>query len=243
MEIDWRISETDLLKITDFVNQQSNEYVANRVAKNINYHRLFINRDTILHALLYSMILPNMKHSIDSPVASFFKKRPSPFIYVKIKTALDVNEYIFNTLKKNGILLDKKKSPEFFAVNFDLLESSNWALIDILKKKLRYKEDKQAEREIADYIDTMFKGFGAIEARIFLQYLGLTRYEIPIDSFVSEWLNDFGFPIHISTTALQDRGYYHFVSDGIQLLCNKANIYPCVLEAAIYSFNEKNIPQ
>lgn len=239
MDIDWKISDADLIKVTDFVNQQSNDYVATRVARNINHHKLFINRDTILHALLYSMILPNMKHSIDSPVVSFFKKRPSPFLYVKIKMSLDVNEYVFSTFKKQGILLDKKKSPEFFAVNFDLLESSNWALIELLKNRLRFKEDKQAEREIADYIDTLFKGFGAIEARVFLQYLGLTRYEIPIDSFVSEWLNDFGFPVNISTTALQDRGYYHFVSDGIQLLCSKANIYPCVLEAAIYSFNEK----
>ena len=83
----------------------------------------------------------------------------------------------------------------------------------------------------------MFKGFGAIEARIFLQYLGLTKYEIPIDSVVSDWLNNFGFPVKLSTTALQDRNYYHFVSDGIQLLCKKANVYPCVIEAAIHSNN------
>lgn len=36
-------------------------------------------------------------------------------------------------------------------------------------------------------------------------------------------------------TALQDKTFYHFVSDGIQLLCEKANIYPCVLDAAIFS--------
>lgn len=237
MDIEWRVNDTDLKKITDFVNQQSNEHVANRIARNINSQGLLINRDTILHALLYSMLLPNQKHSSDSPITTFFQKSPSPFLYITIVNVPDVKKYVFDTFKKHGITLDINKSPEYFAHNFHLLESTNWALLDILIKKLCQKGGKQAEREIADYVDTMFKGFGAIEARIFLQYLGLTKYEIPIDSIVSDWLNNFGFPVKLSTTALQDRNYYHFVSDGIQLLCKKANVYPCVLEAAIHSCN------
>ena len=48
---------------------------------------------------------------------------------------------------------------------------------------------------------------------------------------------------------LSDKGYYHFVSDGIQELCLKANVYPCILDAAIFSsfdeddWNENNIMQ
>lgn len=235
MGIDWCINDVDIKKITNFLNQQSNPHVANRIARNINYQGLLINRDTILHALLYSMLLANQKHSLDSPFTSFFQKKPSPFLYITIINVSDVKKYVFETFKKHGIILDINKSPEFFAHNFQLLESTNWALLDILNKKLCQKEGKQAEREIADYVDTLFKGFGAIEARIFLQYLGLTKYEIPIDTVVSDWLNNFGFPVQLSTTALQDRNYYHFVSDGIQLLCKKANVYPSVLEAAIHS--------
>jgi hypothetical protein len=57
-------------------------------------------------------------------------------------------------------------------------------------------------------------------------------------------LNNFGFPVKISATALQDRNFYHFISDGIQLLCERANIYPCVLEAAIQcSMSSKGIAE
>jgi len=37
------------------------------------------------------------------------------------------------------------------------------------------------------------------------------------------------------TAGLQDRAYYHFISDGIQHLCDEAGIFPCVLYAAIFS--------
>ena len=62
-----------------------------------------------------------------------------------------------------------------------------------------------------------------------------SKYEIPVDSRITNWLNDFGFPVALSSAGLQDRAYYHFVSDGIQRLCDEANIYPCVLDAAIFS--------
>ncbi|MBA7549614.1 hypothetical protein ES705_42104 [subsurface metagenome] len=91
---------------------------------------------------------------------------------------------------------------------------------------------------MADSIDQIFKGFGSKQARNFLQALGLTKYEIPIDSRIMNWMKNFGFSILFSPIALQDKAFYHFVSDGIQLLCEKANIYPCVLDAAIFSSND-----
>ena len=45
-----------------------------------------------------------------------------------------------------------------------------------------------------------------------LQALGLTRYEIPIDSRVTRWLNEFGFPIELSPAALGDIGLFGFWS-------------------------------
>ena len=55
-----------------------------------------------------------------------------------------------------------------------------------------------------------------------------------------KWLNDFGFPIHLSASALSDPDYYHFISDGIQALCKKANVYPCIFDAAVFSSYDKD---
>lgn len=95
------------------------------------------------------------------------------------------------------------------------------------------------ERQVANFVDDNLAGFGPKQSRNFLQWLGLTKYEIPVDSRITKWLNEFGFPVMLSATALADRNYYEFVSEGIQSLCAKARVYPCVLDAAIFtSFDE-----
>src|SRR5207248_11545041 len=90
-------------------------------------------------------------------------------------------------------------------------------------------------KEIANYIQDKFAGFGPKQARNFLQALGLTRYEIPIDSRVTRWLNELGFPFQLSAIALADVNYYEFVSAAVQKLSAKSDVYPCMLDAAIFA--------
>ena len=91
------------------------------------------------------------------------------------------------------------------------------------------------------------KGFGPKQSRNLLQSLGLTKYETPLDSRVINWLNDFGFPVKLTGNALSDQNYYHFISDGIRELCSAADLYPCVLDAAMFAqmddggWNEENL--
>jgi hypothetical protein len=84
-------------------------------------------------------------------------------------------------------------------------------------------------------MEDKFKGFGPKQSRNLLQGLGLSRFEIPIDSRITKWLNAIGFPLKLTANALQDRNYYNFVSDGFQKLCEACEIMPCVLDAAIFS--------
>jgi thermostable 8-oxoguanine DNA glycosylase len=70
--------------------------------------------------------------------------------------------------------------------------------------------------------------------------LGLTRYEIPIDSGITKWLNDYGLIVKVTEKGLSDENYYNFISDGLQHLCKKVRIYPCVLDAVIFSSFEKD---
>lgn len=237
MEIAWNISDEDVKKVVDYVNQQSSDQISNRIARNINFQGLLINRDTILHSLLYSLLLSNQRQESFSHITSVFSDIRYKLQYLTIIKEPDKQNYVSGIIEKHNISLAIKETPDFFASNFDLLEATNWELLDRLIKKLCIKESKKAEREIADHINSVFKGFGPYEARVFLQTLGLTKFEIPIDSFVSDWLIKFNFPVEISPTALQERNFYHLVSDGVQLLCKNADVYPCVLEAAIHAVN------
>ena len=135
----------------------------------------------------------------------------------------------------SGVTKYINKVPHYFATNFEFLISTDWKLekeINSLTGKTLTRLD---ERKLADIVDRSFKGFGSKEARSFLLALGITRYEIPIDSMMIKWLDKFGFPIKFTKAALQDILFYHFVSDGIQKLCDISEIYPCVLYASIKS--------
>lgn len=68
-----------------------------------------------------------------------------------------------------------------------------------------------------------------------LQVFGLSRYEIPIDSRITKWLNKAGFAVHLNAKALQDQRYYEFASDGFNEFCKACNFMPCVLDATIFS--------
>jgi len=105
--------------------------------------------------------------------------------------------------------------------------------------RLRTTQTLQSEREAAEFINNQFKGFGPKQSRNLLQSLGLTKYEIPIDSRITKWLNRFGFPVKLSAQALSDPNYYKFVSDGVQQLCAQSGVYPCVLDAAIFASFDK----
>jgi hypothetical protein len=70
--------------------------------------------------------------------------------------------------------------------------------------------------------------------------LGWTMYEIPIDSRITKWLNnELDFPLTVSSTTLQDVNFYHFVSDAIQSLCKKADVKPCLFDAAVFVEGDK----
>ena len=72
-------------------------------------------------------------------------------------------------------------------------------------------------------IQAYLKGLGTKKSRNLLQMLGLSMYEIPIESRITNWLN---CKLHftVSVTTLQDVNFYYFVSDAIQSLCGKADV-------------------
>jgi len=119
--------------------------------------------------------------------------------------------------------------------NLRQLESGLWTEIEHRWNLLAAADDKQLERETARLIDTAFKGFGPKQARNLLQGLGLTKYEIPIDSRVGKRLMEFGFPLAMSPQALSVPDVYELVLDGVQELCRRCGVYPCVLDAAMFA--------
>ena len=235
MEITWVITEFDIKRIRKFIDGNDNPFIARRISRNVKREWVVLDKNSVLKCMIMCLVTSQQRSGPDTPVSRFFRLEPFPVTFENISDDMDVEDFLRVTMQQNGLNRYINRIPGFFAWNFQVLQASDWSLIDFLKNRLDRNASSKDEREIADYIDDTFKGFGPKQSRNFLQSLGLTKYEIPVDSRITNWLNDFGFPVALSAAALQDRAYYHFVSDGIQRLCNEAGIYPCVFDAAVFS--------
>jgi thermostable 8-oxoguanine DNA glycosylase len=123
------------------------------------------------------------------------------------------------------------------------LEKGGWKIVFETVEDMVGNQAVQKERESAEIINDSLKGFGPKQSRNLLQSLGLTKFETPVDSRITKWLFAFGFPIKLSATALSDKNYYNFVLDGFQAICKTCDIYPCVLDAAIFSSFDGDWPE
>lgn len=235
MELVWKLSDKDIYKIRDFVKKNKNPDVEKIINRNINHVDRVIDRDSILKVMLICLMSSETDSYPESKIAQMFNKKPfllSNQYLLKVPDIENAFQEVFQTF---GVTKYLKKVPKYFSANFDLLAETNWDLETELNRSLKLELTKYDERKLADRLDKSYKGFGSKEARSFLLALGVTKYEIPIDYKLIKWLKNFDFPIKFSKIALQDILFYHFVSDGIQKLCEISEIYPCVLYSTIIS--------
>ena len=234
MNISWNISDQDIQKVKRILNENNNPFFKNRRERNVEKKNIVINNDTVIKTIIMCLLTSQQRSGPNSVVGQFLKLEPFPITYKTISKTENIEDLIKQTLRKNGLTRYINRISKFFATNINKIQNDNWKIIHELEN-LKNTDSIVEERELADKIDDTFDGFGPKQSRNFLQSLGLTKYEIPIDSRITNWLNSFGFPVTLTSSPLGDKGYYHFVSDGIQELCIKSQIYPCLLDAAIFS--------
>ena len=246
MKISWNINESDIQKVKNVMKENDNFFLKNRRERNVKKKNIEINKNIIIQNLMMCLLTSQQRSGPNSVVGKFLSLKPFPITSELIAESENIELLIKQILQKNGLKRYINKISAFFAENIEKIELDNWNLISRLNY-LNNNQSKETERELADFLNDWLKGFGPKQSRNFLQALGLTKYELPIDSRIASWLNDFGFPVSLTSSPLSDKGYYHFVSDGIQELCLKAKIYPCELDAVIFSsfdndeWTEKNV--
>ena len=234
MNISWEISEIDILRIKNVIDQNDNAFVKRRWKRNVEKENVIIDQNIIIRVMLLCLLTSQQKSGPNTLVGKFLRLKPFPINIESLNQTTDMNLYIKDILKQNGLTRMIDRITGFFVDNIVKIENDYWKIIPELYE-LKGSQTKEAEREFADYLNELLSGFGPKQSRNFLQTLGLTKYEIPIDSRIIKWLNKYEFPFILSASLLSDKGYYHLVSDGIQSLCSKAEVYPCILDAAIFS--------
>jgi len=234
MNINWVITQRDIDKVKKVVADNDNAFLRTRQLRNVEKQNIIIDKNKIIKTMIMCLLSSQQRSGPHSTVGQFLRVDPFPITYESLTKSGNLEHFIKTTFQQYGLTRYLNRICGFFNSNYTKITQNNWTLIDTLEE-LKKADSKQFERNISDNLANDFDGFGPKQSRNFLQALGLTKYEIPIDSRITNWLNDFGFPLTLTSSPLGDKGYYHFVSDGIQELCEKAKIYPCILDAAIFS--------
>ncbi len=175
----------------------------------------------------------------DSPLKRLLDTKPFPLSLAKCRRAEDVEGYVIEELREAGGIRRYRNIAKEVSQNLRVFESPEWKSIASTLRSLCEDVGKEEERIVARGIQDLLKGMGPKQARNLLQWLGLTRHEIPLDSRVARWLRNAEFPIPVSASALGDSSYYEFVLDHVQLLCEEAGIIPCVFDALVFAAGDK----
>jgi N-glycosylase/DNA lyase len=239
MDIRWHITNDDMRRIRTLLEQQADDFlVLKRKKRNLAAKKPFTTKYKFWNQMVAARLTSVQRSGPNSHVTKFNKTRPFPLAHKTICARHNRQNFMAAILENFGGIRFPNSIAKHLNANFERLENGEWRTTLRQCNRLTKPVAREVEREVAAYIQTTFDGFGPKQSRNLLQGLGLTRYEIPIDSRVTGWLNDFGFPVRLSANALGDANYYNFISDGIQALCAKCDVYPCVLDAAIFALKD-----
>jgi len=236
MQITWNITTEDTAKVKSFVEKyQDDLFVKERIRKNLATEKPPVTKETFWYWLVACLLTTQQRSGPNSAINQFLTTKPFPLGLDNCNSANKLAAFAEGTIKNFGGIRRGTTIGRELQKNLQWLDNEGWEPTLSHLDQLRESDDRLLERTVAEFIDENLAGFGPKQSRNLLQALGLTRYETPIDSRITKWLNAFGFPVRLSAGALSDRHYYEFISDGFQELCKEAGVYPCVLDAAIFT--------
>jgi hypothetical protein len=211
-----------------------------RIERNVNGPSPTFSQSHFWYVLIGCLLTTQQRSTKGSSVNRFLSEIPFPLSLAKCrqpKTELLINRELteFGGIRRAPTISNQA------CANLEWLKNGGWADVerhfDSLAAQRASKprpEHVVVERKAAHFIAEL-SGFGPKQSRNLWQWLGLTRYEIPLDSRLSTFIN-LNLSMKVDVKRLSNRQYYETVLDYLQLLCREAQILPCVLDAAAFDF-------
>lgn len=241
MKFHWEITQEDIEKISSFVeSNHTNIFVSTRFTNNIEQKNISLSDKNVWKHLTMCLLTTQQRSGPKSQVKQFITQKSYPLDKSHLEKQKNIYQFVYKALTKFGGIRRTKSIAREIEHNLKLIISDQWDVVRSKLKSLRANDSKENEREVANYLDNTIRGFGPKQSRNFLQSLGISKYEIPLDSRIIKWFNGFGFPIKLNSSMLSNVEMYIFIEDAIQELCKRAKVYPTILDACIFSSFDGN---
>lgn len=134
-----------------------------------------------------------------------------------------------------------KKIYDFMTDALDKYKNNHWKIIkSAFKDLMKGTSNLTKEREVANELQTYFKGIGLKQSRNILQSLHLSRYMIPLDSKVMRIMKSMnnGKSL-VGTIALQDQIIYMEIENAINDLCEDLKVLPCYFDGVLFHHTDE----
>lgn len=228
----WAVTPTVVGRVKSLVEQQKlMPFVRQRVRRNLAEVKPVVEKAEFWKQLVVCILTSRQRSGPDSPVSRLSGTEPFPLSYETCAVQEDLVKYVKGQLAKFGVTRFTEKIPAFLNTNLEEFDSGLWKKTSVELEELRLNQDQPTERKTANFIEANYAGIGPKQARNVLQCVGLTRYEIPIDSRIEGWFKRLGFEFEYK---LAGKGYC-YIMDDIQELCRECEVLPCILDASIFN--------
>jgi hypothetical protein len=248
MQIHWTVTKRDVTAVRDrLAASDGNLFVIQRMQGNVTGDPPEFRQDEFWRVMLGCLLTTQQRAGPDSPVTRFLRREPfCPGLQdcagATVEALLKRELIKFGGIRRGDTIARQAQA------NIEWLESGGWEVLETTFERLREQRaraprmtDVAEERAAADLVREKLRGFGPKQSRNLWQWLGLTRYEIPIDGRITKWLNtNAGLPVTISAQSLADSGSYELVMSAVHALCAEAGVLPCVFDAAVFASYDRD---
>jgi hypothetical protein len=232
----WTISKASLARWRRLVDRNRNKPLPRqRYELNVLRRGLDLSPARVWYVLVGCQVTTQQRSGPDSAVGRFLDS-PSPALRLAAcRKATNVRRMLERELAQAGL----RRAPTI-AANLSAilasLEGGEWKALIARLETLRHRPTREKERAVVHYLlGGTYPGLGQKQSRNFIQWLGLSRHEVPLDSRVLKRMRELDAGFVPSGSALTDEAVYLFVQDGLQQLAAALDIAPCMLDACIFA--------
>jgi hypothetical protein len=241
MEVRWVITDKDLKRFGAFVERHRNHpLVVERVERNVRRNGIEISKQRFWETLVGCLLTTRQKSGAGSFVEKFLGSGTKLLSFDFCRTHTDLAKYAASEIATAGL-------PRYAILANQVvhalgqLDAGGWGQLRDALTSIYSHTTVKKERAVARLLQSRFNGIGPKQSRNLIQWLGLSRYEVPLDSRMAKRLLELRFPVPVAAAALSDEDYYCFVEDGLHLLVAKLDIYPCQFDACVFASFEREV--
>lgn len=256
--ITWEFDSAEKDAVLEVVeDHRSRPFVRRRIKRNVESSAPTINRSYLWAAHLMAQLTSVQRSGPEAPVARFLRgEQAKQLTLQRCQDAERIEPHVAGVLKEFGGIRFHNNIGEACAMNFHPLEAGGWEELEkavASLQELRGRDpgwkDWVQERKICKFLYGGIQGeglhrIGPKQSRNFLQALGLTRFETPLDSRISKWINEnLDFPYRLTGSGLSEPAFYDFHMDLVRGICESVDILPCVFDAAVFASYDEAWPE